>query len=144
MRPSRTRTIRLGFTLAVGALLTLTACGDDDGAGGGGGGGGGGSTEAFCEEITAVAESDDEGSQEANLAAIQAVADAAPSEIADEMNQLVDAFEQLQSFDPQAASEEQMAEFLEIAEGVEETSEAIEEYAIENCPDLPADLFGAG
>jgi hypothetical protein len=139
MRPSRTRTIRLGFTLAVGALLTLTACGDDDGAGGGGG-----STEAFCEEITAVAESDDEGSQEANLAAIQAVADAAPSEIADEMNQLVDAFEQLQSFDPQAASEEQMAEFLEIAEGVEETSEAIEEYAIENCPDLPADLFGAG
>jgi hypothetical protein len=57
---------------------------------------------------------------------------------------LVDAFEQLLSFDAEAASEEQMGEFLEIAAGVDEASTRVEEFAAENCPDLPADVFGTG
>jgi hypothetical protein len=57
------------------------------------------------------------------------------------MNQLVEAFEQLQAFDPEAASEEEMADFLTLADGLDEASTAVEEFALENCPDLPADLF---
>ena len=79
--------------------------------------------------------------EEENLAALQSLADAAPSEISDEMNELVDGFEQLQSFDPEAASDEEMTEFLAIAGSLDEASTAIEEFALENCPDLPADLF---
>ena len=57
------------------------------------------------------------------------------------MNELVDGFEQLQSFDAEAASEEEMGEFLAVAGSLDEASTAVEEFALENCPDLPADLF---
>jgi hypothetical protein len=133
---SRTpRPTRLVLALAAGGALVLGACGSD------GDGGGGGSTEAFCEQITQLAESSDDTTDEQNLAALQGVADAAPSEISDEMDELVSAFEELQSFDPEAASEEQLAEFLEIANGLDEASSTIEAFALENCPDIPTDLF---
>jgi hypothetical protein len=107
----------------------------------GGGGSGGGSTEAFCDEIQTLAESTGETTEEEDLAALQKVADVAPDEIADEMNELLDGFEQLQAFDPEAASEEEMGDFLAIADGLDEASTAIEEFALDNCPDIPADLF---
>lgn len=134
MYPRTPRTTRLVVALAAGGALALSACGSDSG-------GGGGSTDAFCERITQLAESSDDTTDEENLAALQGVADAAPSEIADEMDQLVSGFEQLQSIDPEAASEEELAEFLAIANGLDEASSTIEAFALENCPDIPADLF---
>jgi hypothetical protein len=133
----RRRSHRPWLALAAGAVLTLAACGSDDG-------GAGGSTGAFCDEMASLAASGDDTSDAENLAALQSVADAAPSEISDEMDQLVDAFEKLQSFDPEAASEEEMADFMALASDLDEPSARIEEYAKENCPDLPDDFFGSG
>jgi hypothetical protein len=136
MHRSSVRPIRLAVALAAGAALALTACGDDDSSGG--------DVDTFCEEITTLAESEDSGDDATNLAMLQSVADAAPSEISDEFDELVDAFEQLQSFDAEAATDEEMAEFLDIADGLDEASARIEEFAVENCPDLPAGLFTTG
>jgi hypothetical protein len=133
MRQHALRPVRLAVGLTAAAGLALAACGSDSG--------GGGSTDAFCEEIQALAESSDDTTEAEDLAALQSVADAAPSEISDAMNELVDGFEQLQSFDAEAASEAEMGEFLAIAGGLDEASTAVEEFALENCPDLPADLF---
>jgi hypothetical protein len=72
------------------------------------------------------------------------VADVAPDEIADEMNKLVDGLEQLQTFDPEAATEEEMTDFLAFTEDLGAAGAAVEEFALENCPDLPADLFAPG
>jgi hypothetical protein len=140
MHPRLTRPIRLTTGVIAATALSLTACGSDDN-GGGGSGSGGGSTEAFCDEIQTLAESTGETTEEEDLAALQKVADVAPDEIADEMNELLDGFEQLQAFDPEAASEEEMGDFLAIADGLDEASTAIEEFALDNCPDIPADLF---
>ena len=135
MRRRRSRATTLA--LAASTTLALVACGSDDG-------GGGGSTEAFCDEIEALAATGDDMSDAENLAALQSVADAAPGEIADDMDELVDAFERLQSFDPEAASEEEMADFMDLAADLDEPSARIEEFAMENCPDLPDDFFGSG
>jgi hypothetical protein len=129
-----TRPIRCSIALAAATTLALAACGSD-------GGGGGGSTEAFCEEIGSLADSDVETTEAQDLAALQAVAAAAPSDISDEMNQLVDAFEQVQSFDAETASEDDMTDFLALAGDIDAASTAVEEFASENCPDLPADFF---
>ena len=126
----------VGVTAA--GMLTLAACGSEEG----GGGSGSGSTDAFCEEFTTFANFGDESTDERDLDALKATADAAPDEISDEMDQLVEAFERLRSFNPEAASEEELAEFLAIAEGLEEASATVEEFTMENCPDLPADFFG--
>jgi hypothetical protein len=134
MRLRASRTTRLATCLAAGAALTLAACGSDDG--------GGGSTEAFCEEMTALAESGDNTTEEQDLAALRSAAEAAPGEISDEMDELVEGLEQLQSFDADAASEEEMTEFLAIAGSLDEASTTVEQFAKENCPDLPADFFG--
>ena len=139
MRQRTTRPVRLATGLIAAAALTLAACGSDDDAGGGASGGG--DTETFCDEIQSLAESTAETTEEEDLAALQAVADAAPDEIADEMNVLVDGLKQLQAFDPEAASEEEMTDFLAVADGLDGASSAVEEFALENCPDLPADLF---
>ena len=129
-RPHR-RTIGLA---AIGALA-LVSCGSD--------GGGGGSTGAFCDGITTLAESGDDTTEAQDLDAFRSVADVAPDEISDEMDQLVEAFERLQTFDPEAATEEQMAEFLSLADGLDEASTTVEEFAKENCPDLPAGFFAS-
>ncbi len=142
MRP-RTHATRVALCLAAGATLTLVACGSDGGGGGGGDdeGGGNASTEAFCEKISELAEPGDATTEDEDLAAIQAVADAAPSEISSEMDDLVNGFELLRTFDVEAASEEEMADFLAIADGLDEASTKVEEFATENCPGLPADFF---
>jgi hypothetical protein len=140
MRQRTTRPIRLATGLIAAAALALTACGSD-GDGGSGGDSGDGSTEAFCDEIQTLAESSDETTEAEDLAALQSVADVAPDEISDEMNELVDGLEQLQGFDPEAATEEEMTEFLAFADDLAAAGAAVEEFALENCPDLPADLF---
>ena len=136
MRARTSRSTRLAICLGTAAALTLVACGDDDG-----GSAGGGDTDTFCEEIEALAGSTAETTEEEDLAALRSVADAAPDEIADDIDLLVDAFEQLQAFDPEAATEEEMADFLALADSLDEAGTAIEEYALANCPDIPADLF---
>jgi hypothetical protein len=140
MRQRTTRPIRLATGLIAAAALALTACGSD-GDGGSGGDSGDGSTEAFCDEIQTLAESSDETTEAEDLAALQSVADVAPDEISDEMNELVDGLEQLQGFDPEAATEEEMTDFLAFADDLAASGAAVEEFALENCPDLPADLF---
>jgi hypothetical protein len=47
----------------------------------------------------------------------------------------------LQAFDPEASSEEEMGEFLAIVGQLDEPATKVEEFAMENCPDLPADFF---
>ncbi len=133
MRHHARRPVQLAVGFAAAAGLALAACGSDSG--------GGGSTDAFCEEIQALAESDGGTTEEEDLAALQSVADAAPSEISDEMDELVDGLEQLQSFDAEAASEDEMAEFLAVAGSLDDASTTVEEFALENCPDIPADVF---
>lgn len=133
------RPVQFALCLAAGVALTLTACGSDDDASSGGGGG---DIDVFCEQIAAASDSSSEMTDAEELASLQAVADAAPSEISDEMDALVSAFAKLQTFDAEAASEDEMADFLAIADGVEEASTKVEEFAKENCPDLPADAFG--
>jgi hypothetical protein len=130
------RSIRRAAGLIAATALVMAACGSDSD-----GGAGGGDTEAFCEEIQVLAESSDDTSEAESLAALRSVADAAPGEISSEMNQLVAGFEQLLSFDPEAASDEEMTDFLAMADGLDEASTAVEAYALENCPDLPADVF---
>ena len=131
------RPIRLAVGLAAAGMLALAACGSEEG-----GGNGSGSTDAFCEAFTVFADFGDEGTDERDLDALKATADAAPDEISDEMDQVVEAFERLRSFNPEAASEEEVAEMLTIAEGLEDASVKVEEFTMENCPDLPADFFG--
>jgi hypothetical protein len=133
MRQRARRPIRRAIGLTAGAALVLAACGSDSG--------GGTSTEAFCENMSAIAESGDDTTEEQDLAALQAVADVAPSEISDDMDQLLDVYEQLQAFDPEASSEEEMGEFLAIVGQLDEPATKVEEFAMENCPDLPADFF---
>ena len=137
MRQTATRPIRLATGLVATAALAIAACGSDEG----GGEGGGGSTEAFCEEIQALAESEGDTTEAEDLEVLQADADVAPGDIADEMDELVDGFERLQAFDPEASSEEEMTDFLAMAGDLDEASIAVEEFALENCPDLPDDFF---
>jgi hypothetical protein len=145
MRQRTPRPIRLATGLIAAAALAMAACGSDGDAGeDGGGDGGGGGNEAFCTEIQALAESTEETTEAEDRAALQAVADVAPDEIADEMNKLVDGLEQLQTFDPEAATEEEMTDFLAFTEDLGAAGAAVEEFALENCPDLPADLFAPG
>ena len=135
----RSDTTKIAFCLAAAATLTLVACGGDDG-----GGGGGGSTDAFCQQLPALADSDVDTTEAKDLAALQQVADAAPSEISDEMDLLVEAFERLRTFNSETASEEELADFLEFTEGLDGASTTVEEFAGENCPDLPPDFFSTG
>ncbi len=144
MRSGTSRPIRLAVAVAAAGMLTLTACGSDSGgseSSGGGESSGSGSTDAFCEELGTLAESDADTTPEQDLADIRAVAAVAPDEISDEMTLLVDGFEKLQAFDAAAASEEEQSDFLALAAAFEEASTKIEAFTMENCPDLPADFF---
>jgi len=129
------RPAHLLTALSVGAVLALAACGSDDG-------GGGGSTEAFCNEIVALAESSDDMTDEQNVAALQSLADATPGEISGDMDILVEVFEELQALDLETATDEEMADFEAMVADLDEASANVEAYAEENCPDLPADIFG--
>lgn len=139
MRRSTTRPIRFAVALAAGGALALTACGDDDSSGGDSSGGG--SIDAFCAELETFSESTDE-SDDTFVADFKKVADVAPSEISDEMNQMLEAFESLDALPDEPESEEQMEEMLELFDRIEEPANAVEEFAIENCPDLPPSVFG--
>jgi hypothetical protein len=140
MRRSTTRPIRLAIALATGGALALTACGDDDSSGGGGGGGGG-SVDAFCAELESFSASTNDD-DDTFVADFKKVADAAPSEISAAMNRMLEAFERLDSLPDEPESEEQMAEMMELLEAIEEPANAVEEFAVENCPDLPDSIFG--
>ena len=101
-------------------------------------------TDAFCQQLPALADSDVDTTEAEDLAARQQVADAAPSEISNEMDLLVEAFERLRTFDSETASEEELADFPEFTEGLDGASTTVEEFAGENCPDLPPDFFSTG
>jgi hypothetical protein len=136
MRPRASRPTRILIGLTACGSLALAACGSD-----GDSGGGGGDVEAFCAALAETAESDLDTTEEEDLAQVRAIADSAPSEISDAMDTLVDAFEQLQAFDFENATEEQMEEFGELLPAFEEATTAVESYARDNCPDLPDDFF---
>jgi hypothetical protein len=148
MRQPTSRPLRLAIALAASGALALTACGSDSdsdsdsssSAESRSGASSSGSPEAFCVDLLAISEAPDDLDNEAGLALLQAAAASAPSEISDDMNQLTDSFELLLSFDEDATDDE-MAEFSERAEAIEAASLKIEDYARDNCPDLPADFF---
>jgi hypothetical protein len=135
MRPRASRPTRILIGLTACGSLALAACGSD------GDSGGGGDVEAFCAALAETAESDLDTTEEEDLAQVRAIADSAPSEISDAMDTLVDAFEQLQAFDFENATEDQMAEFEELLPAFEEATTDVERYARDNCPDLPDDFF---
>jgi hypothetical protein len=116
--------------------MAITACGSDDG------GGDGGSVEGFCEELEAFATNVDDADDESFVADFRVLVDAAPSEIAGELNQMLEAFEQLDELPDEPETEEEMNEMLALAGTIEEPAAAVEEFAIENCPDLPPSVFG--
>ena len=131
-------TNRILISLTACGALTLAACGSDSDSGDGGGGG---DVEAFCDELAARADSDVDTTEEEDLAALRSIADSAPGEIADDMDTLVDAFAQAQAFDLESATEDRMAEFEGLIAEFEEATAAVEQYARDKCPDLPADFF---
>jgi hypothetical protein len=136
MSPRRTAA---RFAALIGAgVLVLAACGSDDG--GSSGEGGGRSAEAFCAQLADSA-TDSTATDEEVLANLQAAADAAPSEIADEMNTLVDVFGELQEMDLAEATDEGMAAFQDLLPRLEASAAELETWAVENCPDLPEDFF---
>ncbi len=116
--------------LAIGALVTATACGGDDD-----GGSSGGSTEEFCDEFAALADTDAESAADPDL--LRNIAEAAPDEISGAMDRFVEIAEELDSFDEADASEEDLDGFFTMLEDLEESSTEIEQFLIDNCPDLP-------
>lgn len=146
MRHRATRPHKILIGLAACGAIGLAACGSDgDGdSGGDGGGGGGASTEAFCDELNALAEAGPDTTEEEDFAALQAIAVTAPDEISGAMGELVDIFEQFQALDPENASEDELAGFEDLLSDLEQASADVEAFATENCPGLPADFFDEG
>lgn len=101
--------IRLIAASAVFVLLAA-GCGDD--------GGGGDDVAAYCDFVAELDEGDGIPSDED----LDKVADLAPSEISDEVNQVVDAFK-----------EQGEEVFAEASAELITASEAIETYESENC-----------
>lgn len=129
------RPTRILISLTACASLALAACGSDSDSGGGG------DVAAFCDELAATADTAADTTPEEDLATLRSIADAAPGEIADSMDSLVDGFAELQAFDLETATEDQMADFQGLLAEFEEATATVEEYARDNCPDLPADFF---
>jgi len=118
-------------TLVAGALLgslALAACGGDDDSASG-------DTEEFCSQV--AVEVPDDATDAEVLANIEAIAAAAPSEIADDMNELATLFAQAQDIDLETADEQALADFEGIVARLGELGPSLEEWATENCPDLP-------
>lgn len=136
MRRSSTRPIRLTVVLALGGAMALAACGEDDG--------GGASTEAFCSELGSFAASADASGEadESFVSDFRTLAESAPGEISDEINEMLAAFESLDELPDEPESEEQMEEMMDLLGSIEEPNAAVEEFAMDNCLDLPASVFG--
>jgi hypothetical protein len=139
MRSRPARSTRILIALTACGSLALAACGSDGDSGGDSGGGD--DVEAFCAALAESAESDLDTTEEEDLEQLQAIADAAPGEVSDAMDTLVDIFEQLQSIDFETATEDELAEFEELLPTFEEATAEVEDYARDNCPDLPDDFF---
>lgn len=138
MRPRTPRPTRIFISLAACGSLALAACGSD---GDSDSGGGGNDVEAFCAALGESAESDLDTTEEEDLEMLRSIAASAPGEVSDAMDTLVDAFEQLQAFDFENATEDEVAEFEELLPTFEGAVASVESYARDNCPDLPDDFF---
>jgi hypothetical protein len=140
MRSRAARPTRILIALTACGSLALAACGSDSDSDSGGDSGGG-DVEAFCAALAESAEADLDTTEEEDLAQLQAIADSAPSEVSDAMGTLVDIFEQLQAIDFETATEDELAEFEELLPTFEQATADVEDYARDNCPDLPDDFF---
>lgn len=115
--------IRTTATVIGAAALVLAACGGDDADGG--------DSERFCELIAAPMSEDD---TEDDLAEdLDALVDAAPGEIADEMQRLSELFAELQAFDFAAATDDEIADVEAVLEEFEPLSADVEAWALDNC-----------
>ena len=104
---------------AVVALLGAAGCGDDDDSGDDAGG----SVEAYCDAVAAIELSDEPPTVEQ----MEAIRAAAPDEIADDIDVVVDAFiEAIESGEPESVFEDE-----DVTDRLEDTIEPFEE---ENCP----------
>jgi hypothetical protein len=139
MRSRPARSTRILIALTACGSLALAACGSDGDSDSSGGGGD--DVEAFCAALAESAESDLDTTEEEDLAQLQAIADAAPDEVSGPMDTLIDIFEQLQAIDFETATEDELAEFEELLPTFEEATAEVEDYARDNCPDLPDDFF---
>ena len=123
----------IAFGTSLVLCAALAACGgDDDDDAGGSGGGGGGSTEEFCDKARDYEEefADADPSDEEAIDALRDLADSAPSDISDDMNGLIDLFEQMAEAgeDPEA-----LAELSEQAEDMTAASERITTFMEDEC-----------
>jgi hypothetical protein len=117
--------------------MALTACGSDDDSGSGGG-----SVDAFCDALETFADEPADAGDPTFVADFRALAETAPSEISDEINEMLSVFEQIDALPDEPGTEEEMNELLELASSIDEPGAAVEEFAMENCPDLSASVFG--
>ena len=119
--------IALGSSIVL--CVALAACGgdDDDDAGGGGGGGA-----DFCEQVRGFDEefAEAEATDEEAIDALRELADNAPDEISDDINDLLDLFDRIQEAgdDP-----EEIAELTEEAAGLEESAQRVMTYFEDEC-----------
>ena len=113
--------------------MIVAACGDDDG-------GGGGSAEEFCalfvESNDTIEFSDDEDPSAA-IAALNALEDAAPSEIRGDVQTAVEGFTRIAEIDFENTSVEDLAALEEDFVESGEAAERVEDWVLSNCPDLP-------
>ncbi len=122
------------IALCTTGLLLFTACGDDNSSG---------SAEEFCSVLVETQDIEFEGADDAGevVSDLQRLVDAAPSEIKDDVKLVVDAFTALSEIDPLEASPEEVAELDEQFAGTEAAGDRIEAWALENCENLPEDVF---
>jgi len=133
---------RLLPALAVtAALVTAGACTGD--SGNDSGNDADADSTAFCDELLVLSETE-EGTDAENLAALQRVADAAPPDIEDAADTLVETFGRLQAFDVEAAGEDDLDDAEQTLADFDAAGVTLESYAEENCPDLPDNFFTGG
>lgn len=114
---------RTTATVIATAALLLAACGGDDAAGA--------DDERFCELLAAPMSEDD---TEDDLAEdLDALVEAAPDEIADEMQRLSELFTELQEFDFATATDDEIADVEAVLEEFDPLSADVEAWALDHC-----------
>jgi hypothetical protein len=138
--------------LLVGALA-LNACGNDDDAGATPAGEDTPATaaeaatsaletsetaayEEFCTALDVYIQNAPGPDEEADPADFEPVVAAAPPEIADDMQDMLEAMVQISAFDLETASEEQGAEFEATIAAFDPLAAKMQTWATENCPDI--------
>ena len=128
-------TRRMMTALLAATAMILAACGDDDDDGGG-------STAEFCSlfaEESAIFS--DESTEDEVIAGLQALADAAPSDIKGDVEELRDASIAISEIDFNEVDEDEFAALEEQFAGIEQAQANAEAWVLDNCDEVADDFF---